>query len=71
MEIIHIVDLYRHYGLGEVATYLEQELELNPWRQHRITRLIVMRLFGTITGKRIVVLELTSRPTPKTSSSYR
>ena len=36
-----------HYGLHEVAAY---------WQQHRISTLVVRRLFGTVTGKRIAVL---------------
>jgi UDPglucose 6-dehydrogenase len=29
---------------------------LNTWQQHRIARLVVQRLFGTVTGKRIAIL---------------
>ena len=36
-----------HYCLHEVAAY---------WQQHRISTLVVRRLFGTVTGKRIAVL---------------
>jgi UDPglucose 6-dehydrogenase len=47
---------------------------LNTWQQHRIARLLVNRLFGTVTGKRIGVLGFTdglrpaasTRPTPTT-----
>jgi UDPglucose 6-dehydrogenase len=40
----------------EVADYWEQMVQLNTWQQHRIARLVVNRLFGTVTGKRIGVL---------------
>jgi len=29
---------------------------LNTWQQHRLARLVVTRLFGTVTGKRLAVL---------------
>ena len=39
---------------------------LNTWQQHRIARLVVQKLFGTVTGKRLAILPLPSRPTPTT-----
>jgi UDPglucose 6-dehydrogenase len=55
-DILNLVYLCRHYGLEEVAAYWEQVVELNHWQQRRIARLVVTRLFGTVTGKRIGVL---------------
>jgi len=55
-DILNLVYLCRHYGLEEVARYWEQVVALNRWQQHRIARLVVNRLFGTVTGKRIGVL---------------
>ena len=51
-----LVYLCRHYGLEEVAAYWDQVVALNTWQQHRIARLVVTKLFGTVTGKRLVVL---------------
>ena len=31
-------------------------MALNTWQQHRIARLVVEKLFGTVTGKRLAVL---------------
>ena len=31
-------------------------VQLNTWQQHRIARLVVEKLFGTVTGKRLAVL---------------
>ena len=39
---------------------------LNTWQQHRIARLVVQKLFGTVTGKRLGILVLLLRPTPTT-----
>jgi UDPglucose 6-dehydrogenase len=55
-DILNLVYLCRHYGLEEVATYWEQVVTLNTWQQRRIARLIVTKLFGTVSGKRIGVL---------------
>jgi len=55
-DILNLVYLCRHYGLEEVADYWEQVVALNTWQQHRIARLVVTKLFGTVTGKRLVVL---------------
>jgi len=55
-DILNLVYLCRHYGLPEVADYWESVVELNTWQQHRIARLVVNRLFGTLTGKRLAIL---------------
>ena len=55
-DVLNLVYLCGHYGLHEVATYWQSVVELNAWQQHRIARLVVQRLFGTVTGKRIAVL---------------
>jgi UDPglucose 6-dehydrogenase len=55
-DILNLVYLCRHYGLEEVAAYWEAVVRLNSWQQHRIARLVVNRLFGTVTGKRLAIL---------------
>ena len=55
-DILNLVYLCGHYGLHEVAAYWQQVVTLNNWQQHRIARLVVQRLFGTVTGKRLAVL---------------
>jgi UDPglucose 6-dehydrogenase len=55
-DILNLVYLCGHYGLHEVAAYWQSVVDLNTWQQHRIARLVVNRLFGTVTGKRIAVL---------------
>jgi UDPglucose 6-dehydrogenase len=55
-DVLNLVYLCGHYGLHEVAAYWQAVVELNGWQQHRIARLVVQRLFGTVTGKRIAVL---------------
>lgn len=55
-DILNLVYLSRHYGLEEVAAYWESVVRLNSWQQHRIARLVVNRLFGTVTRKRLAIL---------------
>ena len=39
-----------------MAAYWEQVVTLNHWQQQRIARLVITKLFGTVSGKRIGVL---------------
>ena len=55
-DILNLVYLCRHFGLPEVAAYWESVVALNTWQQHRIARLVVEKLFGTVTGKRLAIL---------------
>ena len=42
--------------LNEVANFWESVVKLNNWHQHRISKLIVNKLFGTVSGKKICIL---------------
>ena len=55
-DILNLVYLCRHFGLPEVADYWESVVTLNSWQQHRISKLVVDKLFGTVTGKRLAIL---------------
>ena len=55
-DVLNLVYLCGHYGLHEVAAYWQRVVDLNAWQQHRIARLVVQRLFGTVSAKRIAVL---------------
>jgi len=55
-DILNLVYLCRHYRLETVARYWESVVEINTWQQQRIAQLVVSRLFGTVTGKRLAVL---------------
>tara|TARA_Y100000589_G_scaffold312518_1_gene332948 strand:+ start:539 stop:1975 length:1437 start_codon:yes stop_codon:yes gene_type:complete len=55
-DILNLVYLSNYFGLPEVANFWEGVVKLNQWHQHRISNLIVKKLFGTITGKKIYVL---------------
>ncbi len=55
-DILNLVYLARYYGLNEVAEYWEQIIKINDWQKKRISKLIVEKLFGTVTQKKIVIL---------------
>ena len=54
-DILNLVYLCGHYGLHEVAAYWQSVVDLNVWQQHRIARLVVNNLFGTVTGKCLAI----------------
>ncbi len=55
-DILNLVYLAEHFGLPEVADFWEGVVKLNNWHQHRISKLIVKKLFGTISNKKISIL---------------
>ena len=55
-DILNLVYLSRYYGLDQVADFWEGVVKLNNWHQNRISSLIVKKLFGTVTGKKICIL---------------
>ncbi len=55
-DILNLVYLCNYFGLPEVAKFWEGVVLLNEWHQHRISELIVKKLFGTVTDKKIAIL---------------
>jgi len=55
-DILNLVYLSNYFGLPEVAEFWEGIVKLNNWHQHRISKLIVKKLFGTVSGKKICIL---------------
>ena len=55
-DILNLVYLCKYYDLKEVANFWESVVKLNNWHQHRISTLIVKKLFGTVSGKKICIL---------------
>ena len=55
-DILNLVYICNHYGLNEVASYWEKVIDINVWQQKRISSLIVEKLFGTLSGKKISIL---------------
>ncbi|KGG33386.1 UDP-glucose dehydrogenase [Prochlorococcus marinus str. SS51] len=55
-DILNLVYICNHYGLYQAAKYWQTVINLNDWQQKRISKIIVEKLFGTISGKKIAVL---------------
>jgi len=55
-DILNLVYLCNHYGLHSEAAYWQSVVDLNSYQQSRIAHLVVQRLFGTVTAKRIAIL---------------
>ena len=55
-DILNLVYLCEYFGLNEVANFWESVVLLNNWHQTRIAKLITKKLYGTISGKKIVIL---------------
>ena len=53
---MNLVYLAEHFGLKEVADFWEGVVNLNKWHQHRISKLIIKKLFGSVYGKKICIL---------------
>ena len=55
-DILNLVYLSEFFGLPEVASFWESVINLNNWQQKRISKIIVRKLFGTLSNKKIVIL---------------
>ena len=55
-DILNLVYLSEYFGLYEVAKFWESVVLLNNWHKTRISKLITEKLFGTISGKKIIIL---------------
>ena len=55
-DILNLVYLAEYFGLNEIANFWEEVVHMNLWHQHRISKLIVKKLLGTVIGKKICIL---------------
>jgi len=55
-DILNLVYLSKYFGLNEVASFWEGVVKLNNWHQQRISKLVVEKLFGTVSNKKIGIL---------------
>ncbi len=54
-DILNLIYICNHYGINEVASYWEKVIEINNWQQKRITKIILEKLYGTVSGKKITI----------------
>ena len=55
-DILNLVYLAEYFGLKEVAKFWEEVVNINNWHQKRIAKIVVQKLFGTISEKKIIIL---------------
>ncbi|WP_075506972.1 nucleotide sugar dehydrogenase [Prochlorococcus marinus] len=55
-DILNLVYLAEYFGLEEVAKFWEEVVHINIWNQKRIAKIVVKKLFGTISQKKIIIL---------------
>ena len=55
-DILNLVYLAEYFKLPEVAEFWNEVVKLNYWHQSRISKLIIKKLFGTLSGKKIAIL---------------
>ena len=51
-----MIYLCEYYKLDEVANYWQSVLNINDWQKLRISKLVVNKLFGNISEKKISIL---------------
>ncbi|MBO8217649.1 nucleotide sugar dehydrogenase [Prochlorococcus marinus str. MU1405] len=54
-DILNLVYLCQYYGLEKISRYWEHVLIVNNWQKERIASLVVEKLFGTVTNKKIAM----------------
>ena len=55
-DILNLVYLAEYFGLTEVSNFWESVITINNWHQKRISEIIVKKLFGTVSRKKLVIL---------------
>lgn len=54
-DILNLVYLCEHFGLPEVAAYWQQVVAINEYQKRRFARLMVERMFNSVSGKRLAI----------------
>ena len=60
-DISNLIYIANHYGLFEVSEYWQKVIAINDWQTRRISKIIVEKLFNTISCKKISILGLPLR----------
>ncbi len=55
-DILNLTYLCQHFGLPEVSAYWEQVVRINDWQIYRIYKMVINKLFGNVTNKKIAIL---------------
>tara|TARA_B100000242_G_scaffold127102_1_gene89654 strand:+ start:2778 stop:4163 length:1386 start_codon:yes stop_codon:yes gene_type:complete len=55
-DLLNLIYICNYYGLNEVAEYWEKVLSINEWQKKRISKIILEKMFGTLSNKKIAIL---------------
>ena len=55
-DILNLVYLCKYYGLYEIAEYWNNIVKINSWQKKRIYELVVNKLYGNLSDKKIAIL---------------
>ena len=55
-DILNLIYLCEFYNLEEVGNYWQEVLKINSWQKRRISKIIVEKLFGNISNKKVGIL---------------
>ena len=55
-DILNLIYICKLNNLNEVANYWKEVLNINNWQQNRLTNIILQKLFGTVTDKKVGIL---------------
>ena len=55
-DILNLAYLAEFFGLNEVSNFWHSVVHINTWHQKRISEIVVKKLFGTVTNKKLVIL---------------
>ena len=55
-DILNLTYLCTHFGLPEVSKYWEEVVNINEWQKFRIYKMVINKLFGNVTNKKIAIL---------------
>lgn len=55
-DILNLVYICRHYGLGEVADYWESVIKMNDFQKERFVTNMLGAMFNSLAGKKIALL---------------
>ena len=55
-DISNLIYICKHYGLDAVAEYWESVIAINNWQKKRISKVIVDKLYGNLSDKKISIL---------------
>jgi len=61
-DISNLIYICKHYGLEDVADYWESVISINDWQKKRISKIIVEKLYGNLSDKKISIFGFSFKP---------